>query len=563
MVRLDVVIAARENVKRAVTKANGELSKIGKGRAGAALGKLKGALSPKAIGLGVAGIVAGLGGIVKGNLDLADSIDKVNRRTGLSTEFLQRSRQAAELSGTSVDTLGKGWLKLTKNVADAGSGLTGAQDKLAALGLTFEDLEGKTPEEQLFIVGDALAQIEDPAAKAAAAQDLLGKSGVELIPLLGEEQGAFKAATEAVKDHTIISEENIRTSAATNDEFAMLGEEIKGTLTVAFQALLPAVSAIAKFLNRVLLPAVKSVGKFIGDNLIPILVVLTPIIGIKLVAAAKAMIAKVIALNAALLANPFALVVVALTALVAGIVIAYQKSETFRNIVNGVFEAIKAVVIPIINTVKTVVTEAWKIIFGLVKLYITPYKIAITTAFEVIKTLISVFTTTVPELLSGMWDKVVGAFNTVKDTITGIFKGAVNGYIGIWEGLANAIVGVVNKIIGVWNSLEFSFPGVNIPFAPDIPGFTVGLPDIPTLPNLSIPRLAEGGIVNSPTLALIGEAGPEAVVPLGKGKGTGNTFVVNIHTPAFIDTEGKLRESIETAAQEIFDQGGFQYLRGA
>jgi len=49
------------------------------------------------------------------------------------------------------------------------------------------------------------------------------------------------------------------------------------------------------------------------------------------------------------------------------------------------------------------------------------------------------------------------------------------------------------------------------------------------IPNVSIPRLADGGIVTAPTLALIGEAGPEAVIPLNRAGGMGgNTITINV-----------------------------------
>ena len=54
-----------------------------------------------------------------------------------------------------------------------------------------------------------------------------------------------------------------------------------------------------------------------------------------------------------------------------------------------------------------------------------------------------------------------------------------------------------------------------------------------------IPMLAKGGIVTGPTLALIGEAGPEAVVPLGKGGGMGNTFNINIDVSGMTDRSDK------------------------
>lgn len=63
--------------------------------------------------------------------------------------------------------------------------------------------------------------------------------------------------------------------------------------------------------------------------------------------------------NAVLAANPIGLVVIALAALVAGFVLAYKKSETFRNVVNGVWESIKTVAKPVIDWLAKAGVEVW------------------------------------------------------------------------------------------------------------------------------------------------------------------------------------------------------------
>src|SRR5205814_565610 len=72
-------------------------------------------------------------------------------------------------------------------------------------------------------------------------------------------------------------------------------------------------------------------------------------------------------------------------------------------------------------------------------------------------------------------------------------------------------------IIDGWNRLEFKLPTVDthIPGVGKIGGWSLGTPNIP--------RLATGGVVTSPTLALIGEAGPEAVIPLSQFNGAGGS----------------------------------------
>jgi len=68
------------------------------------------------------------------------------------------------------------------------------------------------------------------------------------------------------------------------------------------------------------------------------------------------------------------------------------------------------------------------------------------------------------------------------------------------------------------------------------------MPQIPTIPNL-----AKGGIVTSPTLAMIGEKGPEAVVPLGRGAGMTINLVVNGDINGMDDFEAKVTSVIRDA----------------
>jgi hypothetical protein len=120
---------------------------------------------------------------------------------------------------------------------------------------------------------------------------------------------------------------------------------------------------------------------------------------------------------------------------------------------------------------------------------------------------------------------LVAAYNKFEWFRDGI-NAIVNTVIGFFAGMVNAAIGAVNAIISAYNS---------IPLLPDIPKApTVPVPQLgataaarPVAGRLGIPRMAEGGIVTAPTLALIGEAGPEAVVPLDR-MNTGGGVTVNV-----------------------------------
>ena len=147
----------------------------------------------------------------------------------------------------------------------------------------------------------------------------------------------------------------------------------------------------------------------------------------------------------------------------------------------------------------------------------------------------------------GLVEVVGGIWNGVRDR----FTAGVNSVLGAVEGMANGVIRAINAVIKAWNSLEFSVGGGSF-LGQDIPSLTIGTPDLPTIPKITIPRLAmgegiaamaAGGIVRRPTLALVGEAGPEAVIPLGR-RGAGvappiNVTIVNrgtiVHDRQFVD----------------------------
>jgi len=118
----------------------------------------------------------------------------------------------------------------------------------------------------------------------------------------------------------------------------------------------------------------------------------------------------------------------------------------------------------------------------------------------------------VGDAFSAIWNGLSGAVKAAFDFVGGIIKG----YINIWIGLINFIIRAIDKI-------KFKIPD----YVPVVGGkeFGIHLPEIPAL--------ATGGVVNRPTVALIGEAGPEAIVPLSKFNAMGNgnqsiNVVVNV-----------------------------------
>ncbi|HEM4703833.1 TPA: hypothetical protein U1022_001550 [Streptococcus suis] len=98
----------------------------------------------------------------------------------------------------------------------------------------------------------------------------------------------------------------------------------------------------------------------------------------------------------------------------------------------------------------------------------------------------------------GIYDNIVSWFSNiggaVATAVSGAFRYAMNGVFATIENAVNGFIGMINGVIGLINN---------------IPGVSLG-----SIGYVNLPRLARGGIVDNPTVAMIGEAGKEVVMPL-------------------------------------------------
>jgi hypothetical protein len=138
------------------------------------------------------------------------------------------------------------------------------------------------------------------------------------------------------------------------------------------------------------------------------------------------------------------------------------------------------------------------------------------------------------EAMSSAWESVKTAFGNMLDRIES-FIGAIRAIPsriraaarGMFDGIKDSFKAALDWIKGLWGKLSLDFPGVNA-FGKKVGGFSLKMP--------KIPMLAAGGLVTRPTLAMVGEAGPEAVIPLtragqrlaGISGGGGSTYNLTV-----------------------------------
>jgi len=248
--------------------------------------------------------------------------------------------------------------------------------------------------------------------------------------------------------------------------------------------------------------------------------------------------------------------------------------EGIKQIFKGIFDVITGIVKLIVAIFKgdwDGAAEAVKrIIKGLGEFIIGIFKALINAIIAIVIGIIRVFKfviDTVVGFFKWLYDKIVGhsIIPEMVNAIIAFFWKIPNAIQNIVKIIGNAFIDVGNAIIRVWNSVMGAIGkaivtvlravDVVIGVLNKIPGinigrytWTIGWGNIPL-----IPRLAGGGIVTKPTLAMIGEAGPEAVVPLRKGGGSNASANITQENNFYGFTMDDLKRELDNRDRRLVD----------
>lgn len=513
-------------------------------------------------GMAVAGGTA-LFGMANKAAASGDRVDKLSQKVGMSRKGFQEWDYILSQNGMSIESLQGGMKKLNNTIDDAIGGSKTAVNAFGRIGISVDDLKGKSPEQVFEMTVKALQGMPDGAEKAALANELLGRSGSELMPLLnGSSKSVDELKAKAKELGIVLSDDSIDASVKFTDTLDSLKRSLGAVVTKVGVAVMPImqkaadwvianmptiqmvmgtvfkyigqfVSAAVDVFQTYFLPVLQFIFNWIRDNwpqisnfigtvfnLIKDIIhqateaikVIWDLFGEHIMAAVE------------LVWGIIKEVITNLLNIIRGIILAV--TSLIKGDWSGVWEGIKMIFAAVWDNIKTIVSTA----IGLVKQIIL-------IALQAIGALFSSIWNGILNLISNIWDgiinKIKSVLNSIKSVITGIFseiKGVVsNVWNGIKDTISNAISGafnVVSNIIGRIKGLfNFKFQWPHIP----LPHFSISGSPNPLkwltqgVPKLHVSWYAKGAIFDKPTifdtmngLKGVGEAGPEAVAPISK-----------------------------------------------
>lgn len=232
---------------------------------------------------------------------------------------------------------------------------------------------------------------------------------------------------------------------------------------------------------------------------------------------------------------------------------------SIMDTVAQVLATILATVTNVMAAVSTVIQGAWQIISGIFQTVLgvilavttgdfTMLQQGVTSIMQGTMVAINGVMQSILSIVSGAWNAVKAVFIGVCNAVSGAISGAFNGIKSVIDstmnGAKSTVSGALSAISGFFAGLHLQFPHINLPHFSISGDFSL-VP--PSVPSISVSWYRTGAIAMGASVVGIGEAGPEAVVPLsgremdpyadavarrlaarGAGAGAGTTTVYNI-----------------------------------
>ena len=265
--RLQFDINAKDRTKRAFSSLKRGLKGVSK------------AIFNMKTGLAAVAGVAGLGLLIRNSLQSIDKLGKLSRKVFISTERLGAFRLSAELGGTSLEAFAKGVRTMAVGINDwlvKGTGI--AQDAFIQLGITQDDLRETNGDlfAQFQIVANALNNMKDGTDKTAAAYKLFGGRNIELLTAIENgTMGMEEQFQMAEKLGLVMSKEVVAGVEAANDSMSLLKLGMVGLTQQFSAALAPAILRVSTNIRESLLHwvekthgSVQEFGEYLATKLI-------------------------------------------------------------------------------------------------------------------------------------------------------------------------------------------------------------------------------------------------------------------------------------------------------
>ena len=447
------------------------------------------------LSMAAAAVVASLGLISYKAGENADELNTLSKVYSISTGDLQKYKATADLVDVSVETIAKSHTKLEKSMYSAQDGSGSMAEAFDKLGVSVTDADGnlRDSDEVWQDTIKALGEVENETERDALAMQLMGKSAAELNPLIEDGGETYKNVAETMEKYGLdfVDQETLDAANEFNDQLdtmkmigsvaiAQVGSQLAAFLVPALEKVVEWVGKLANWLST-LSPEVLTVIGIVAAVIAAVAPVLILLGKLAMAISSLMNLANLLGVGIGALAGPIGIAIAAIIAIIAIGVLLYKNWDTIKAKAKALWTAIKTT----FNGIKTAIITAWNNI-----------KTRVTTLVDGVKT------------------KVTTAFNTLKSRVTTIWNGIKQAITHPIETARNLVQKAIDKIKGFFPfRIGRIMSGLKLPHFKITGKFSL---NPPSTPHIGVDWYAKGGIFDKASVIGVGEAGPEAVVPLDK-----------------------------------------------
>lgn len=502
--------------------------------------------------------------------EYGDNIDKMSQKLGMSAEAYQEWDFIMQHSGSDIDKMSTSMKKLADAVQDPSKDAAAAFEKL---GINLEEAKNLSQEDLFAKTITALQGLEEGTERTALANDILGKSAMDLGALLNTSAEDTEAMRQQVHDlGGVMSDDAVKAAAAYQDSLQNMKTAVQGAGRSIVSDFMPSITQIMDGISLLVsgqdgsVEALtagfegfienleKSADKLteVAEKIIPILadaiIKAAPIIiesaGRIVLNLAKGLIMKLpsiikigadiivklvqgiadalpdlipVAIDAVLqisktLTDPQTLMPLIRAAfdIINALIDGLLSEESINAMIEALPEIVTNIVDILIDSIDLLLDASIRIIEALCDYFFEPKNLA-----KIIEATVKIIVKLVEGLIEAVW-RLGEAAGTIVSTLTGKLA-------ELWEQIKQAGRDIIDQLMaGItekWDEWSSWWEGIGEFIYDKLhPGAEDGYIDESKVwyPE---PAMATGGIVTRPTRALIGEAGAEAVLPLERNTG--------------------------------------------
>ena len=205
-----------------LAKAQKNIESFGKDITSNITDKLAGAFAGGAVLTGIGMLASGIVQAGKDVLDFAGNLQDTSEALGVTAEQLQGLESAFMMGGAGAEDVKKSLSKLSQAIADAQQNVGPARDAFDRLGVSFSTISSGDTNAVLMEIADGIRNSSNPVQAYAAALDLLGKSGIKMIPGL---RGGADGIKELADASSKLSNQQVADIAAIGDKLDWLSKK--------------------------------------------------------------------------------------------------------------------------------------------------------------------------------------------------------------------------------------------------------------------------------------------------------------------------------------------------